>query len=409
MTKHHKGLGTKMKSKEKLGRNYGVVVFSTFLLSVLITLEAFCDQDDSATKTITSSVESLPQRGCGESVMGVSDVNLAAEQKCKPLLSEIDKLKKDFNHTSEQMDKMLTYYVQCNEKAIDSVNTSISGASFALTIVGILVAVGGLGLGIYISFLEKKVRNLTIENRTILETHLKIKNEVEILDRNIKTNMGKLYDDLKKEETKTLVMRLVKVPQDIANLGNTLASRDITTELFPEMKKALQLLPKDSPEYGYYAMAYRVLFFQHFPALALFDKDIASEIEQDYHDLMNASFENDIIKTSTEFLKRCVDIGLLDCRDKIRKYFAALSKSKHAGYFELHREIYKTLCTKENRFNLYSVLDSEDLKDIRKIYEQFMLSDYRDDPGNTESQKLVLKRIAEETGEKRISDNENSG
>jgi hypothetical protein len=65
---------------------------------------------------------------------------------------------------------------------------------------------------------------------------------------------------------------------------------------------------------------------------------------------------------------------------------------------ELHREIYKTLSTKENRFNFYSILKSgKELKQISKFYGQYMLIDYKDASGNTNSEKLVLDEIAQET------------
>ena len=93
----------------------------------------------------------------------------------------------------------------------------------------------------------------------------------------------------------------------------------------------------------------------------------------------------------------CIKDHILNYREKIKKYFIALQKSKYAGYKELHSEIYRTLSTKENRFNLYSILHSEEtLKEIAKIYGQLMLADYKDASGNTDSDKLVLKEIQEE-------------
>jgi hypothetical protein len=69
---------------------------------------------------------------------------------------------------------------------------------------------------------------------------------------------------------------------------------------------------------------------------------------------------------------------------------------------ELHKEIYKTLSTKENRFNFYSILKSEEkLKQTSKFYGQYILTDYKDASGNTESENLVLKEIAQEPEDKK--------
>lgn len=314
------------------------------------------------------------------------------------LVIEIKGLKEDLEQTKREINEKLAYQMKCNEKALDSVNTTIAGASYALIVFTIIIAVVGIGLGFYITLVERKVRNLTNENKSILETHIKIKDDVEKLDGHIKRNMAQLYDDLKKEETKVYVQRLVKVPKDIANLADFLASRDIPIEFFPELKEAYKSLSEIiSEDAKPYEGLYQMLFFQHFPSLAIFDNELQDGIEKAYSGLMQSSFENDIIKSSREFITVCIDGDILNYREKIKKYFDALQKSRYAGYKELHREIYRTLSTKENRFNLYSILHSEaKLKEIAKIYGQFMLADYKDASGNTDSDKLVLKEIQEE-------------
>jgi len=128
----------------------------------------------------------------------------------------------------------------------------------------------------------------------------------------------------------------------------------------------------------------------------LFDKDLGTEIESRYGLLMDASFANDIVKSSREFVTRCMDDSILHWREKMKAYFIALARSIHKDLAELHTEIYKTLTTKENRFNFYSILHSEaQLTAMAKIYGQHLLSDYKDVSGNTESEKLVLEEIAQ--------------
>jgi hypothetical protein len=359
-----------MKKINRFGKKLKEITLLVVVLSSMVTTPAFCVVDNSTRKTTRES-----------------------------LISEIDELKEDLKEAKKDINEKLAYQMQCNEKAINSVNTSISGAALALTIVGIIVVGIGIVLGFYITLVERKVRNLTNENKSILETHLKIKDDVEKLDSHIRRNMAQLYDDLKKEETKVYVQRLVKVPKDVANLGDILASRDIPMEFFPKLKEAYKALPpqSESPEVGQYRTLYQILFFQHFSASALFDEDLQNEMEMKYSELMEASFENDIRKTSIEFIVACATDGILNYREKIKKYFIALGKSRYAEYKELHREIYGTLSTKENRFNLYSILHSEEtLRENAKIYGQLMLADYKDASGNTESDKLVLKQIQEE-------------
>lgn len=370
-----------MENINRFGRNLKEIILLILLLAGIAT-EAFC--------VVHNSTQN-------------SDIDLeVSEDKqveiYESLISEIHDLKADLKETKREIDNRFAYQMKCNEAAINSVNTSISGATLALTIVGIIVIVGGIVLGFYITLVERKVRNLTNENKSILETHLKIKDDVEKLDNHIKRNMAQLYDDLKKEETKVYVQRLVKVPKDIVNLADILASRDIPIEFFPKLKEAYKSLSEETSEdLKLYETAYRMLFFQHFPSVAIFDNELQDGIEKAYSGLMQGSFENDIIKASREFIMVCIDGDILNYAEKIKKYFNALQKSKYAGYKELHSEIYRTLSTKENRFNLYSILHSEEaLKGIAKIYGQLMLADYKDASGNTDSDKLVLKEIQEE-------------
>ncbi len=378
-------LGTKMKDTNRFRKSLKNTTFIIFVLSTAITTKAFCG--------VNNSTEN-------------SDIDLEVAMKdeqvktYESLISEIHNLKKDLKETKKEINEKFVYQMQCNKEAINSVNTSISGATLALTIVGIILVAIGVLLGFYITLVERKVRDLTNENKSILETHLKIKDDVEKLDSHIKRNMAQLYDDLKKEETKVYVQRLVEVPKDIANLADILTSRDIPIEFFPELKEAYKALPpqSESLEAGRYRVMYQILFFQHFSASALFDEDLQNEMEINYGEFMEASFENDIRKTSREFIAVCATDGILNYREKIKKYFIALGKSRYAEYKELHREIYRTLSTKENRFNLYSILHSEEtLKEIAKIYGQLMLADYKDASGNTESEEKVLQDIAKES------------
>jgi uncharacterized membrane-anchored protein YhcB (DUF1043 family) len=376
-----------MKKINRLGKKLKEITLLVVLLSMLTTAVS-CVVHNSTEKRDIDSV-------------ATEDKQVKTNE---PLNSEIHNLKKDLKETKREIDNRFAYQMQCNEQAINSVNTSISGATLALTIVGIILVVIGVLLGVYITLVERKVRNLTDKSKSILETHLKIKDDVEKLDSHIKRNMTQLYDDLKKEETKALVERLVKVPEDIVNLTDILTSRDIPMEFFPKLKEAYQVLPPQSgdSEVNHYRALYQVLFFQQFSATALFDKDLQSEMEMKYNILMVCSFKNDITKTTCEFLKVCRDTDILEYRDKIKKYFIALSGSKHKNLMELHKEIYKTLSTKENRFNFYSILKSEEkLKQTSKFYGQYILTDYKDASGNTESENLVLKEIAQEPEDKK--------
>jgi len=323
--------------------------------------------------------------------------------------AEINDLKRELEETKTDIDEKLAFQMRCNEQAMSSVNTSISGASYALKIVGIIITVLAIGFGIYVSKQVKSVTDLTDQNKSILKTHEKIRDEVRQLDANIRRNMTKLYDNLRNEETRALIERLRKVPEDIGNLFNILASREIAHEFYGAFKDAYQL-GKGRPGFG--RDQYLLLFFQHFGGIVLLDHDLADQVEEEYFRLMASSFRNDIIRTSCEFLAACTQEGVLHWRERVTKYFAALSASIHRDCNELHAAIYKTLRTKENRFDLYSILSSDGrLKELTKVYGKLLVNDYKDAPGNTESEGKVITEIVacEEEDQKKLTEDKGTG
>jgi hypothetical protein len=393
-----------MKNRNRFAKKLKEIAFWIVILSTAITTKGLCTTNNSINDPSQELIESSEKRKANDNTEKQSDINLFLnEDKQKKvyesLIVEINDLKQDFEQTKKELEQKVSYQMQCNENAINSVNTSISGASYSIKIFGIIITIASIGLGTFITIQLKNVTKLTRQNKSIYEIHLKIRDEVKQLDANIKNNMSKLYDDLKREETKSLVERLVNVPEDIQNLFPSLASREVPKEMYTKFKEAYH--KASTIDKG----PYLTLLFQHFPSIVFFDKDIEKDIEASYAGRMDDSFKNDIINSTIEFLKVCLGTDILEYRDKIKKYFIALSKTKHKNLPELHREIYKTLSAKENRFNFYSILKSaSELNQISKIYGKYMLSDYKDATGNTDSEKKVLSEIVQEVEqEKKIA------
>ncbi len=348
---------------------------------LMVTLAPIAIADPNQPETIEQQVSNL---------VPAADSQLSEPDQLELNSLDIIELEKHIQQVKEEIDKKFDYQMRCNDIAMNSVNTSISGATHALAIFAIIVTFGGIILGVYISVQVKNVTNVAKQCKSVL----KIRDEVMALDENIKNNMGKLYNDLKEEETIALVGRLCEVPEDVTNLFHILASRHLPKRLFPQMKKAFQSLSDDRP--GDDAKGqYHLLFFQHFAGLAIFDGDLQDEIEGKFHELIQNSFRNDIVKTSEDFIKVVAKEDVLGFSEKIKKYFIALQQSHFGQFTKLHNCIYNTLLTKENRFNLYSILQSDAiLKDLAIIYGQHLLSNYKD-VENTEAESGALTEIIE--------------
>lgn len=363
-------------------------LISLALIIVILTTLAIAEPNQPETTEVQQGSNSVPAAGNQQAEPDQLEIYNLLDNK-------IIELEKHIRQTKEEIDKKFDYHMRCNDAAINSVNTSISGASYALMIFGIIVTFLGVGLGIYIARQVSNVTQIAKQSKTVLVNHLKIRDEVRSLDEDIKNNMSKLYNDLKEEETRALIKRLNEVPEDIGNLFPILASREIQKEFFPQIKKAFQALSGsatgDERKYSYLG-----LFFQHFAGLAIFDDDLHDKMESNYLNLMQFSFENDIMNTSEDFVKVIIKEGdILDFTEKIKKYFIAMQQSKFKNRSELHRHIYKSLLTKENRFALYSILQQEEqLKDMAKIYGQHLLSDYKN-ARNSEAENKMLIDITE--------------
>ena len=105
----------------------------------------------------------------------------------------------------------------------------------------------------------------------------KIAKTTEDLDKKIHSDITGLYNDLRKEETKTLFQRIVKEPLDIDNLGQLLLAREVEPEIFPLLKQAFLKVPetpivedKIDLENGVFRInpdtknSFMLQFFQHF-------------------------------------------------------------------------------------------------------------------------------------------------
>lgn len=315
------------------------------------------------------------------------------QKRITKLEDEISSLKKTINGLKKEFEQKIAYQQQVVQTSFEGVSSNLSSASNQLTIFGIGIAVIAIFTGIYVTLIERKIRNISEESKKLLDTHKAVKEEVDELNKLIQNNLEGLYLKLKEEETKNLILRLEKIPADIANLGDILLSRELSKAYYPSLKKSF-LMIKDS-EHKYLGGNYLPLIFQHFADLALFDIEISSSLEESYGHVIHASFKNDILKSTEDIIKMCVDKDLKNHKGKIIKYFIAISESEYAKFENLYEVTYNRLINKENRFLFYEFL-SEDprLENVRYIYGKLLKNDY-DKTINTESQNLFLKNIAE--------------
>jgi hypothetical protein len=230
-----------------------------------------------------------------------------------------------------------------------TISNELSSASISLNVMSVIIAVVGIAFSIYVSVLYNRVKKVReeVKNKTRyvygVKKHVdEIKKQVDEVDSQIHSNLSGLYQQLREEETKTIINRLVEEPLDISNLDTLLLSRKIDDSLYPLLKEAFLKLQKTGrkdvrPQMGLsYNDKYLLLFFQHFYYNSIMDDDIRDVLPSSYGLLMRCAFKRDIIK-STEDLCRALSIDAVsfDRELFLYDYIVALNNSDFKNLIEL--------------------------------------------------------------------------
>lgn len=278
--------------------------------------------------------------------MTISDKQLikTLSEKLSDNGNTLDSLRSQVKVCYEKVD-MLSNIVETSN---GSIANQLSAANYLLAIVAILIVVGGAILGFYIrrkkNEVEKMVR-MVDEKRKLVDAMAAATKE---LDEHINSNIKGLYQKLRKEETDSLLERLVLEPQDIGNLIELLLARDLDDEGFVKIREAyLNLEPEQDDkalvENGMIRVSamsheeeYLLLFFQHYCYQAIKDDEIRPELIKKFRTNCNNAFKRDIIKTTIDLCR-----ALTECTSTFNKeevltaYLKALNHSQYKSFIDL--------------------------------------------------------------------------
>lgn|GEM_PF-859441 len=309
------------------------------------------------------------------------------------LLMDIEN--KNYNYEITNLKDKLDFQQKLNEQTINSISTQLDSATYNLTIFGILFAIAAIGLGLYVTYIERKIVRIGEENKILLTKNQQIKGDVEALNKLIQSDIYGLFLKIKREESVHTIERLVKVPKDISNVCETLLSRELHEEDFAKLKQAYLNLP-DKKE-GNYGHGYLTVFFQHFLGQSLRDENLRVDIAEFIQLGISAAFENDIVKSTLDFTGVLVDKGIQEFKSEINLFFKGLTKSKYKNYFPVYEVIFDTLKTRKNRFEMFSSIESVADNRIAKIEFGNVLSNKYSLDNPTESEQLAFAELKELT------------
>jgi len=307
---------------------------------------------------------------------------------------EIEELNENFNELQYKYD----YQIKINEQTLNSISNQIGATSFNLSIFAFLFGILAIGLGVYVTWVERKIIRIKEENESLLKETKKTKDEVVAINELIQKDIFGLFLKIKREETIHILNRLVKIPEDIANFTEQLISRELKEEDYTLVKKAyLKLKPKqkeDDYSFGLsYKESYSLLFFQHFLDQAVKDEEIGPELITYYSHGIGCAFENDIIKSTEDFMKSIMDLGFQKRDKEINSFMKGLSSSQHKDFTRIYEIIFNSLNNRDNQFKFYSLIENGKDNRLGKVNFGKLLIKKYSETKFSDSEKTVLEDI----------------
>lgn len=277
------------------------------------------------------------------------------------LQSKVDSLQAKLDALQAKSDLMYSVV----ESANSGVANQLSTITLWLEFIAIVIAVGGGILGFYISKKRREIERMakTVDEKKAIVESLagtvdEKKQEVEALakttedlDKKIHSDITGLYNDLRKEETKTLFQRIAKEPLDIDNLGQLLLAREVEPENFLLLKQAFLKLPEipepDNEidlENGLLRInpdtknSFMLQFFQHFFYQSVKDDDIRPGFVEYFKKVFDNAFESDIKRATEGLCKALIDEdSIFDKVDVLKEFLKAINTSKFKNFALLRK------------------------------------------------------------------------
>lgn len=319
------------------------------------------------------------------------------DKNCKSLqFKPVQSIEKNDNKNLEAAIATLKdnqdFLQKINEESISCISNQLNSASYNLTLFGIIFGIIAIPLGLYVTNIERKIVNINEQNKELLSKNQKIKEDIDVVNKLIQSDIYNLFLKIKREESVHILDRLVKVPKDISNVYQSLLSRDLEREDFIKLKQAYSQLGDIRNEFH---QKYHLLFFQHFIDLSLKDKELRKNISEFIPIGISSAFENDILKSTFDFANLLVNNGIQEYKSEVNMFFKGLTNSEFKKFENVYELLFDNLKSRKNRFELFSILDSSNDKKQAKIeFGKLIKNKYYNDY-QSESEKLVFSELNE--------------
>lgn len=300
------------------------------------------------------------------------------------LKSKLEDLEKKLEYQNNQINSQAGML----DAAFDGVSTELGASSNSISIFSIIIAILTIGLGWYITKIEKSIKIMVDDSETLMQRNIEIKESIEALSDKITKDSGGLYKIIRNEESNHILDRLISVPEDILNLFSSIASRDLEEVHFLKLKEAYLQVQNDDT----YKTNYLTLLFQHFSGLSLLDEDIRTEFFLNIEDSFENSFKNDVIKSSKDFFDTIAELEIATYISEINQFIKSICKSVFSDKEEVYFQIDNSINSRELKFNLYENIEviSETLM-FRKKFGGFIIEYGYENL--TDEEEIIIEKI----------------
>lgn len=351
---------------------------AVFVLAISF-VSAFGIQHTTTLDSLTVKIDSLES-----AVNNLIETIQSQDDNITHLESLLEKQQDELSRQKDDLKRQKGYV----DTSFSGVSEQIGAASYFIGGFGIVMVIVSIGLGVYVNKMERSVRSISDDAEVLLQRNITVRKEVEDLGNKITSDTAGLYKIVRNEESDYMLERLINVPEDINNLFQNLASRELEDYHFEKLKEAaLQVIGNDDR----LEEAYILLFFQHFAGQTIINTQLKPILIKDFHMIFEGAFKNDMIISSFDLFKAFVKLGLKESKNDINAFVSALSNSGHSELEEVYSSIFQAVQPRDNQFLLYNQIDKTDqTKKFRSRYGKLIL-EYKSEELIEEEQNVVAE------------------
>lgn len=231
-------------------------------------------------------------------------------------------------------------HVDCVNEAVAN---QIAASSHTIQVWGIIIAILAFGFGFYINRMWKQIEEAMAGAKMLQQLHSDIQN-----------NMQTIYNKLRREETISLLRRLVDVPEDISNISKILLARNLEKEDFSMLSEAyhnlilrcaelsnendISKLRKKNSNFVDWEASYAIQFAQHFMDKAIVVPDIRAILQPRFKLFFcRCFFKNDAEKSTRDFKQGVSSLREALQAELLSDYIYAMSQSPYAMYADWYK------------------------------------------------------------------------